>query len=152
VACATGKSHVLRVTLPKRQLRIVFKDGAGEPLAGQAYKLTGDGISIEGTLDDKGTLDKMLPARIQELDLEIDGTNRHILLGHLNPLRETPDSGSTGVQARLRNLGYDVGEIDGDVGPRTQAALRDFQEQAGFEPTGEINQDTLKALESAHGS
>jgi N-acetylmuramoyl-L-alanine amidase len=48
-------------------------------------------------------------------------------IGHLNPMDETPDEGVSGIQARLRNLGYDVGPIDHRLGRRTRAAIRAFQ-------------------------
>ncbi|UWQ23123.1 efflux RND transporter periplasmic adaptor subunit [Jannaschia sp. W003] len=40
------------------------------------------------------------------------------------------------LQEVLDELGYDPGGVDGVLGPGTQAALRDFQSDAGLEPTG----------------
>ena len=50
------------------------------------------------------------------------------------------------VQERLLAEGFDVGPIDGAMGTRTLAALREFQRARGFDPTGEPNEATLTEL------
>jgi hypothetical protein len=37
-----------------------------------------------------------------------------------------------GFQVRLLGLGFDCGEVDGVIGPKTQAALRQFRQQQGL--------------------
>jgi peptidoglycan hydrolase-like protein with peptidoglycan-binding domain len=51
------------------------------------------------------------------------------------------------VQQALQNKGYDVGPIDGVMGPRTQSALREFQQQQGLTRSGRIDQQTMSALD-----
>ncbi len=53
------------------------------------------------------------------------------------------------AQLRLRYLGHDPHGIDGFLGPRTRAALRAFQVQAGLPATGEPDEATLQALAEA---
>ena len=60
--------------------------------------------------------------------------------------------GSTGdqviaLQTRLRELGFDLGTIDGDFGPRTTSAVREFQRSVRLEDDGEVGPDTLAALQ-----
>lgn len=50
------------------------------------------------------------------------------------------------VQQALQSKGFDVGTIDGVMGPRTQAALRQFQQQQGMTSSGRLDQQTLSAL------
>lgn len=50
------------------------------------------------------------------------------------------------VQEKLSQQGYDVGPIDGIFGPRTEQAVRKFQEDKGVQPTGQIDQQTMAAL------
>jgi peptidoglycan hydrolase-like protein with peptidoglycan-binding domain len=49
------------------------------------------------------------------------------------------------VQQTLRDRGFRVG-VDGIMGPRTQAVLRQFQKAENLEPTGQLNRQTLVAL------
>jgi len=51
------------------------------------------------------------------------------------------------AQEALQRNGFDVGPIDGVLGPRTQAALREFQRQRGLARSGQLDPDTLKALD-----
>lgn len=52
------------------------------------------------------------------------------------------------LQARLKAAGYDPGEIDGEYGPNTEAAVKALQEDAGIAVDGEFGPDSLKALEA----
>jgi TPR repeat protein/S1-C subfamily serine protease len=54
-----------------------------------------------------------------------------------------------GLQQRLADLGYDPGPVDGAVGPRTRAAIRAFQADAGLPVDGRISEALFAALESA---
>jgi peptidoglycan hydrolase-like protein with peptidoglycan-binding domain len=51
------------------------------------------------------------------------------------------------LQQSLNDRGYDAGPVDGLVGPRTESALREFQQAQGLDASGEINADTLSALD-----
>lgn len=48
------------------------------------------------------------------------------------------------VQEMLKREGLDVGPIDGILGPRTAAALREFQQRHGLARSGEPDEATLK--------
>jgi lytic murein transglycosylase len=50
------------------------------------------------------------------------------------------------LQRTLTRLGYDVGEANGQIGSRTRAAIRDFQERAGLRPDGYAGHKVLEAL------
>jgi peptidoglycan hydrolase-like protein with peptidoglycan-binding domain len=51
------------------------------------------------------------------------------------------------VQEKLSAAGLDVGQPDGKIGPKTQAALKQFQEKEGLQASGQLDQETLAALE-----
>ncbi|MBE7424996.1 MAG: peptidoglycan-binding protein [Ideonella sp.] len=51
------------------------------------------------------------------------------------------------AQRTLESAGFEVGPIDGILGPRTQAALRAFQEKQGLSRSGKLDAPTQKALE-----
>ena len=52
------------------------------------------------------------------------------------------------VQARLRELGYPVGAVDGVAGHQTEMAVIEFQKTAGLATDGKVGPATLEALES----
>ena len=51
------------------------------------------------------------------------------------------------VQAKLQQRGYYKAAVDGTYGPMTQQAIMDFQADQGLPMTGEIDQETLNALD-----
>lgn len=50
------------------------------------------------------------------------------------------------IQQQLSKAGYDPGTVDGSWDSRTQAAVRNFQQARGLEPTGQLNRNTMQAL------
>lgn len=50
------------------------------------------------------------------------------------------------VQRGLAARGYDIGTIDGVIGPKAEAAIRDFQAKRGLPVTGQATRDLLAAL------
>lgn len=60
-----------------------------------------------------------------------------------------PDRGSVlWAQQKLNALGYDAGAEDGDMGPRTRAALAAFQRDSGLAVTSRIDPATATALDN----
>ncbi|MBX6741959.1 MAG: peptidoglycan-binding protein [Acetobacteraceae bacterium] len=59
------------------------------------------------------------------------------------------------VQEKLNQQGFKVGQADGQWGPHTSEAVRNYQEKHGLQATGELDQQTLASLgisEQATGS
>jgi N-acetylmuramoyl-L-alanine amidase len=138
---------------PETQLRVVVRDVDGRPFAGKKYNIVVDGVSHEGILKDDGRLELPIQPDASEgkLTVFVEEESRTALswvlnLGHLDPV----DSLS-GVQARLNNLGYDSGPVDGIDGPRTRAAVSAFQKDHGLEVDGIPGPKTQEALKSEYG-
>ena len=53
------------------------------------------------------------------------------------------------IQQGLRNEGFDPGTPDGLFGPRTRAAIREWQQSRGASPTGYLNSADLQLLRAA---
>lgn len=71
-----------------------------------------------------------------------------IELRGLDPITEP-----SGVQARLANLGYGVGPIDGIIGPHTRDAIARFQtDQKDLTVTGKPDDPTVQRLQSVYES
>ncbi len=56
------------------------------------------------------------------------------------------------AQEKLAAAGKDVGTPDGKMGPKTQAALKDFQQEKGLQASGQLDDQTLAALDINQGS
>ena len=50
------------------------------------------------------------------------------------------------IQKKLKEKGFDPGNIDGDFGNATERAVKSFQEKAELEPDGVVGPETLNAL------
>jgi peptidoglycan hydrolase-like protein with peptidoglycan-binding domain len=50
------------------------------------------------------------------------------------------------VQQALKDKGHDPGEVDGKMGPKTQAAVRDFQSKEGLTASGRLDAETMSKL------
>lgn len=144
----TDQRHKFRVKRQLVHLRIQFLE-EGEPCANQPYLLQVGGQAISGSTNSNGELDEVIPAhetmaqlRFGEPDVSQDYT---LGLGALDPI----DSIS-GVQARLQNLGYDPGPIDGLNGPRTKGAVSEFQEEVGLTVDGIVGPKTRRVLKKLH--
>ncbi|WP_418465396.1 peptidoglycan-binding protein [Faecousia sp.] len=55
------------------------------------------------------------------------------------------------LQTRLKAVGYDPGEIDGEFGPNTESAVKALQTAAGILVDGEFGPDSLAALAALEG-
>ena len=67
------------------------------------------------------------------------------------PIQERmPDADqSLEIQKHLARLGYDIGKLDGKIGEKAQAAIRQYQRKAGLEPDGFANLALLERLRRA---
>jgi Putative peptidoglycan binding domain/LysM domain len=153
VACQTTMLHTFKLVNPKTRLRVVVRDIDGQLLAGKKYKLIVEGEVHEGVLPDTALIDEQIPADAVEGELTVwtdDNYPQHpdmwtLKLGHLDPV-----DALTGVQARLNNLGYDCGPVDGINGPRTKRAVKAFQKEYGLDVDGIPGPKTQAALNKEH--
>jgi peptidoglycan hydrolase-like protein with peptidoglycan-binding domain len=58
----------------------------------------------------------------------------------------TPGEIITDIQRELARRGYYDGAVDGLYGPRTDAAIREFEQAAGLKPSTEPNEALLQAI------
>jgi hypothetical protein len=151
-SCPTERSHRFKVETSRVKLRLMIRDDDGQPLAGKRYVLTVGEREYEGTTGADGMLEHDVSATEKQAELLLwpdEETSEPISwlleVGHLDPVGEI-----TGVQARLNNLGFDCGPVDGIVGRRTKWALKRFQVDFGLSVTGEPDPATRTKLEQLH--
>jgi len=128
-------------------LRLVLREGA-QVRANQPCTLAIGPNELESTSDGDGYVEFRIPPAERRAVLYVgEARDAYPLeLGALDPIGVT-----SGVQARLNNLGFPSGKVDGIIGPRTRAALRAFQVHCELEPTGEPDSATRAELASRHG-
>ena len=150
-----GQLHRLRRTATTELLQLRFLDADGKPRAGVPYLLTihgSDGDELrEGKTDGSGQLDEAIDPEVDRVTLRLgkdQPEDYELGINHLDPVDTI-----AGAQARLLALGYpiDLREL-GERTPYGVRALRDFQRDAGLEPTGELDDATIAALEKEHRS
>jgi hypothetical protein len=126
----------------------VLRDG--EPRGNEPYELEVDGETYRGVTQANGFVIRSIQPDAQRARLVVgegeDQQEFYFLLGGIDPIEEI-----SGVQQRLRNLGYDCGEVDGKMGPITEGAIRAFQKKRGLNETGEPDAPTRERLKTDYG-
>jgi hypothetical protein len=151
----TGQTYTYSLKTQKTLLRLKFED-AGDV----NYTLQVGDVNKSDTLPAGAVLEVAIPADATQGQILTwparydtaaaagdDAITWNLLLGSLDP----PDTVS-GIQARLKNLGYNPGAIDGVGGPKTESAIRDFQsDNPPLDVDGVCGPQTTKALVAAYG-
>ena len=151
----TDQKHRFEVKRAATLLRLIVLGENAEPLAGVPWQLLLGNESYSGETGSDGLLEQPIPSDLTTGVLKVEvttekGVSSHrwsLAIGSLDPAEET-----TGIQARLNNLGFPCGDVDGVLGPKTEAAIRRFQKVNGqLEADGIPGPATRSKLEAAHG-
>ena len=137
----------------KTFVRVRMLDGDFAVLNGKKFRIETDGVAKEGTLGGDGMIEQEIGAAAAESRITVwldgDTTRPGVIwdmqLGHLDPVDKP-----TGIQARLKNLGYDPGPIDGVIGPLTTAAIKGFQAKTHLVEDGIAGPITQAKLKEVH--
>jgi N-acetylmuramoyl-L-alanine amidase len=137
---AIDAKHPFKISRPTAWLRLAVKDANGAALAGKKYELSVDSVVTAGSVPADGVIERAVPVDASEGTLTVwieEGKSEvwSLRIGYMDPLDET-----SGVEARLANLGFDCGDLDSSV--------RAFQERLGLEVTGTIDDALRKKLAS----
>jgi len=147
-ARATDARHRFQRNGVPSRLRLRFLDDKKKPRSGLAYVLTVDDTTTRGSLDNDGSLDVPIsPAAMQGrivLRCEPDDEAYDLTLGNLDP-----DGSNSGIASRLTNLGYPCAADDDDA---MQSAITRYQMANDIPPTGQLDDQTRKALKQHHQS
>ncbi|VUD46700.1 hypothetical protein TDB9533_00876 [Thalassocella blandensis] len=153
---ATSSTHTFQLLTPQQdKLSIKLQNIYGNAWDGKKAKLTlGDQV-IEQVLDDSGVISVEIIDDSQDcgfielyLDEESDEPTEkiEIKINHLDPVTE-----NTGIQARLKNLGYDCGPIDGKIGKITKECIEAFQADNELVVDGIAGPNTQAKLKELYG-
>jgi hypothetical protein len=149
----TDKHHTFTVDKKTLKLRLVLEDIYEKPIASaQCALLVGD-QTFQLTTDGHGKLEQEIPLDATDATLVIRGDQTPfandiipVKIGHLDPLDELP-----GQIARLNNLGYFAGKLDGSDTDAFESAVEEFQCDHGLTVDGICGPNTQAKLKEVHG-
>ncbi len=144
-------TETLSVSDAQRYLKVVGYDvGRVDGILGSETRAALTAFATDEGLPGGGEITPELSHRLERRALLGDGSES---LGEALAAvagAELLPSVST-AQRRLIALGYKPGPVDGIMGPRTAAALRAFQRDAGLPVTGRLTRETAERLTAATG-
>jgi N-acetylmuramoyl-L-alanine amidase len=148
---ATGLQHVFRMKGIPCRFNLRLLDHAGVARAGLAYTLDVDGKQTSGKVPEDGMISEIVSQSANKavLTLQIgpgEDETYTLMLAHLNPVTYP-----SGVQARLKNLGYMKKDPSGQMDDETRDALKQFQERSGLPVTGDADEQTKSTLAALYG-
>jgi len=146
---STEKRHrFCRKSVPE-VLQVHLLDEDGNPIANEEYILDVDGNLKRGTTDENGVVRQNIPPNASQgkLIIESIGAEYELLLGRLDPLDTT-----TGLQARLNNLGFACGPVDGERGDRTEGEIADYREVVELSDADDNDNNLKQHIKQQHGS
>jgi hypothetical protein len=139
----------------KLMLRLILEDAYSKPIANAKCELAIDGEVFKLVSNDKGKIEKEIPAKAEKGSLTIKDSvspiNDQVIpiqIGHLDPVNEM-----SGQKARLNNLGYFAGPLDADEEALFRSAVEEFQcEHMGKSAVdGKCGPKTQEKLLAVHG-
>jgi N-acetylmuramoyl-L-alanine amidase len=156
---ASDSTHRFRARTPRLEIWIRVVDWLAAPLANRRYELEIGVAHHEGMTDNDGFLKHTIVPGAHEgqLTVFLDASAEEILGGgarliwHLEIGALDPLETHSGVQARLNNLGFSCGPVDGIVGPMTRSATKAFQYQYNLQVDGIAGPQTWRKLREIHG-
>lgn len=150
---ATDLLHKYQLNRDRTKLRIVVADEDGKPYAQHRYELRVNKSVLKGVTNGQGLVETEIDATAEAGELKVwweDGPTRHcrwtLQIGHLDPVEHL-----SGVQARLNNLAFESGPVDGIMGPLTRGAVKRFQVKHGLVVDGIPGPITKGKLKELHG-
>jgi N-acetylmuramoyl-L-alanine amidase len=150
---ATDNRHKFEVTQPKLMLRLKLEVLYDRPLAGVACTLAVEGDRRNVTTDGEGQIEQRIPPPAERVALILRGGETpfvnaplSFLVGNLDPVEEV-----SGQLARLNNLGYYAGKVEGGDAYALRSAVEEFQCENDLTVDGICGPKTQARLLAVHG-
>ncbi len=142
----TDATHKFVLNVAPAKLRLQVLDRSHKPRPNIPYTLVIDGKKkTTGTTDGEGYVVASMPGNAQKAELTVteDGKPEKyaLKLGHTDPVTE-----QSGVEQRLKNLGFDVSSPSA-----VTQSLSAFQRKFNLPVTGQADDATRDKLKSVHG-
>jgi hypothetical protein len=153
----TEKRHPFKVKTEKLKLRLILEDIYEKPIANAKVELSIDNEEYKLTTDGQGKIEQEIKPTDEHGFLTIKDTQTAIneililiKIGNLDPVDKI-----SGQEARLNNLGYFAGPLDGkSESENTEmflSAVEEFQCDHSLTVDGKCGPDTQAKLKQVHG-
>jgi len=149
----TDKRHTFTVDKASLKLVLILEDVFEKPISGATCGLVVGSQSYVLTTDGNGKIEQEIPLDATSGILVIRGDQTPfqddpipLKIGHLDPLQEV-----SGQIARLNNLGYFAGQLDGSDSAAFESAVEEFQCDHGLKVDGVCGPKTQAKLKEVHG-
>ena len=151
--CQTDMNHRFQLNSNPTYLNVRIQDLAGNAIKTARYRLTIDKQGFRGKTDNDGWIKREIPPAALFGTLKVwpnpkdssEFSSWDLNLGYLDPLETT-----SGIKARLNNLGYDCGKVDSEQNDMYDQAVRQFQEDHGLQVDGIVGPITRGKLKELH--
>lgn len=145
--CSLDARHTFELQIEPQSLQVQLRKTDGTPMARVECVLHMGEEAIPVTSDSNGIVrHDALPLELEYVELEIGEQRLKLAIGHLDPCETL-----SGVQGRLRNLGYYFGHAHGVLDDATQAAIDRFKGEHGLPEGPEITPEFTDALRQEYG-
>jgi hypothetical protein len=145
----TEKRHRFKRKGVPEKLNVRVCDFKGRPYANKPYLLEVDGLFSRGQLDPDGFVRVWIAPGAKSGTLRVGERGElarvSLNLGHMDPVTEL-----TGVQARLKNLGFYRGPVDGAESDNLRRAVGAFRTKHGLSDEGGIDDALRSKLVEIH--
>jgi len=144
----TGQEHTVVLDLVVPWLRVRLRHPSNAARAGKLATVVVDGEQKVFETDSDGLVEVELGPVTKTIELSIDEVQYVFRIAMLEPVETT-----RGLLARLTNLGYDPGPIDGSGDPYARrSAYEEFQCDQGLKVDGDPGPKTRAKLVELHGA
>jgi hypothetical protein len=148
-----GQKYTFKAKGLRTHLRFLIEDFEGNGLAGKDYVLEVGMASFSGKTTGEGLVETLVQASETRgrLIVWLDDQKSSCMVWNLEIGSLEPHEETRGMQARLNNLGYFCGKVDGVVGPKTRAAVRAFKKINGLGDNDTIDDATKNGIRDVYG-
>jgi type VI secretion system secreted protein VgrG len=111
------------------------------------YKLEIGGETFEGTVIN-GMINRQVnpDAKTAKVSVYLFGKDNPPKVWEVDVHAQAPEDTPEGIQSRLKNLGFYDGKLDGDLGGKSQAAIRQFRKDRNKTASTTLDEDGNNTL------
>jgi hypothetical protein len=133
----------------QQTIKIVLKDSMDNTYSNKKYEIHYGLDTVTGNSSGEGLIDTQIPADVQEARLLVwlrDDDEKASYSTIIQFEQLEPENDTKGIQKRLQGLGFYNGPIDGDAGPMTRDAIKNFQKKNNLPVTGVVNSELSEKI------